>query len=160
LLKKAKKEGIGKSRGDVVVTMDGDFSHNPNDLVKLLDAAKDYDIVIGSRFVEGGQTTDNKHRKIVSKVFRSFASFALNLRVKDNMSGFAAIRREVYDNVTLNPIGYKINLEIMYKGKKRGFRIKEVPIAFRKRKAGKSNAGLKEALRIMKLIFRLKFGDN
>lgn len=148
-------EGVNKSKGDIIVTMDGDFSHNPEDIPRLLDALKDNDIVIGSRFVEGGKTTDTGHRKIISLMFRKFTSFVLGLKVKDNMSGFAAIKREVYDSLHLNPLGYKINLEIMYKGLKKGFKVSEVPITFQKRRKGNSKAGSKEAFRILYLIFRL-----
>ena len=73
------------------------------------------------------------------------------------MSGFAAIKKEVYDSIKINPLGYKINLEIMFKAKKKGFKIKEVPIYFKEREAGESKGDAKEALRIIKLIFRLRF---
>ena len=160
-LGKAVLEGVAKSTGNIIVTMDGDFSHDPDDIKNLLKYIKDYDIVIGSRFVEGGKSLDSKHRKIVSWVFRHFAMISLGLYVKDNMSGFAAIRRKVYDRIELNPIGYKINLEILYKAKRKGFTIKEAPIKFHSRKAGKSNVGynirgLKEALRIVSLVIRLR----
>jgi len=153
-------EGVEKSKGDVIVTMDGDFSHDPKDIPKLLDALKDSDIAIGSRFVEGGETVDTRHRRIISLVFRKFASLVLSLKVNDNMSGFAAIKREVYDSLYLNPLGYKINLEIAYKGSKAGFKVSEVPITFRKRREGESKADSKEAFRILRLIFRLKWGGK
>jgi dolichol-phosphate mannosyltransferase len=149
-------EGVAKSSGDVIVTMDGDFSHDPKDIPRLLDDLESHDIVIGSRFIGGGITTDALHRRIIAKSFRPFSSIVLNIGVKDSMSGFAAIRKEVYDSIALNPLGYKINLEIMYKAKQKGFTIGEVPIVFRERKQGESKAGLKEVLRIFRLVFRLR----
>jgi dolichol-phosphate mannosyltransferase len=157
-LGKAVIEGLSYATGDVIVTMDGDFSHDPNDLPKLIEKTKEYDIVIGSRFVSGGITEDETHRKFISKVFRDLASFILKINIEDPMSGFAAIKRNVYETLQLNPIGYKINMEILYKGKKLGFKATEVPIFFHKRKAGKSKAKLKEALRTLIFILKLKIG--
>ena len=155
-LGKAILEGLPHATGDIIVTMDGDFSHHPEDLSRLIEASKDADIVIGSRFIEGGKTTDETHRKFISKMYRKFASLILGLGVKDNMSGFSAVKKRVYDTLELDPIGYKINLEIMYKSKRHGFKIREVPISFTKRKAGKSKAGLKEALRTLFFVLSLK----
>ncbi len=157
-LGKAVLEGLPHATGDVIVTMDGDFSHDPKDLPKLIEKINEYDIVIGSRFVNGGVTEDETHRKIISTVFRVITSFILGLDVKDNMSGLAAIKRNVYDSLQLNPLGYKINMEILYKAKKLGFKIIEVPILFHKRKAGKSKARIKEGIRTSIFIFKLKLG--
>ncbi len=154
-------EGLKHSRGDVIVTMDGDGSHRPRDINKLLNKTDENDIVIGSRFVKGGITRDNTHRRIVSSFFRKFASLILGLKVEDSMSGFSAIRREVYDNLELKPLGYKINMEIMFKAKK-NYNICEVPITFLSRKHGRSKAasvsGIKEAFRILRYVFELRLG--
>ncbi|NCO96717.1 MAG: hypothetical protein COY38_00525 [Candidatus Aenigmarchaeota archaeon CG_4_10_14_0_8_um_filter_37_24] len=151
-------EGLNHAKGDVIVTIDGDFSHRPEDILKLLKKINSFDIVIGSRFVKGGLTNDKTHRRLISWVYRNFASLVLGLKIKDNMSGFAAIKREVYDNLRINPLGFKINLEIMYKAKKKGYKIYEVPIVFEKRKAGKPTSSASEAFRIIRYIFELKFG--
>lgn len=156
-------EGVKYAKGDVIILMDGDGSHRPEDISKLLDKIETYDIVIGSRFVKGGKTKDKTHRKIVSLFFRKLVSFILGLEIEDTMSGFSAVRKEVYDNLQLKPLGYKINLEIMYKGKKKGYSITEVPIIFLPRKKGKSKvglsfSGLKEVIRILKYILELKIG--
>ncbi|NCS71026.1 MAG: glycosyltransferase [Candidatus Aenigmarchaeota archaeon] len=151
-------EGLNHAKGDVIVTIDGDFSHRPEDILKLLKKINSFDIVIGSRFVKGGLTNDKTHRRLISWVYRNFASLVLGLKIKDNMSGFAAIKREVYDNLRINPLGFKINLEIMYKAKKKGYKIYEVPIVFEKRKAGKPKSSASEAFRIIRYIFELKFG--
>jgi dolichol-phosphate mannosyltransferase len=81
----------------------------------------------------------------------------LGLKIKDNMSGFAAVRREVYEKVKLNPIGFKINTELLYKAKKFGFKTTEVPIIFEERKFGKSKGTLKEGLKTLKYILELRF---
>lgn len=154
-------EGLKYSRGDIIVTMDGDGSHRPEDITRLLNKTNENDIVIGSRFVQGGITRDRAHRRIVSLLFRKFASLILGLGVEDSMSGFSAIKRKVYKNLKLKPLGYKINMEIMFKGKK-NYNICEVPITFLSREYGKSKAasvsGLKEAFRILRYVFELRLG--
>jgi len=157
-LGKAVLEGLPYARGDVIVTMDADFSHDPKDLPKLIENLSKYDLVIGSRFVNGGVTEDKSYRKFISKLFRWLSTLILGLNIKDPMSGFSVIKRKVYDELQLNPLGYKINMEILYKGKKVGFKTKEVPIIFHKRKTGSSKARIKEGVRTFIFIFKLKLG--
>ncbi len=157
-LGKAVLEGLPYANGDVIITMDGDFSHDPKDLPKFIEKIEEYDIVIGSKLVKGAVTEDELHRKFISGVFRKVASFILNLHTNDPMSGFAAIKRNVYESLNLNPLGYKINMEILYKGRKQGFKSTEVPIIFHKRIAGKSKAGIVEGFRTLIFILKLKLG--
>jgi len=151
-------EGMRHASGESIVLMDGDFSHDPKYIPLLVDALKNADVVIGSRFVDGGKTLDSHHRKLVSFFFRNFASLILNLPLHDSMSGFGAIRREVLEGLRLNPLGYKVLLEIAYKSKRLGCELAEVPIVFNKRRAGKTKAGLKEAFRTLILIVELRLG--
>lgn len=120
-LGKAILEGLPYATGDVIVTIDGDFSHDPKHIPELIEKINDYDIVIGSRFVTGGVTEDKTYRVLISRFFRMLTSFILRFDIKDPMSGFAVIKRNVYDRLQLNPLGYKINMEILYKGKKNWF---------------------------------------
>jgi dolichol-phosphate mannosyltransferase len=151
-------EGIRLAKGNIIVTMDGDGSHRPEDLPKLIEKTKEYDIVIGSKYVKGGKTKDKLHRILISKAYCLLASFVLGLKIKDSMSGFAAVRKEVYKKIKLNPIGFKINTELLYKAKKFGFKVTEVPIIFEKRKAGKSKGTIKEGFRALRFILELKLG--
>ncbi|MEM3575088.1 MAG: polyprenol monophosphomannose synthase, partial [Candidatus Bathyarchaeia archaeon] len=82
----------------------------------------------------------------------------LGIGVEDPLSGFSAMRREVIQALTLNPMGYKIVTEILYKAKRKGFRAIEVPIEFRKREMGKSKAGIGEAARTLALMLKLRLG--
>jgi len=158
------KEGLPHTKGSIIVIMDGDGSHRPEDISKLIIELKKSDIAVGSRFVLGGKTLDVEHRKLISFVTRKFASFILNLPLKDSMSGFAAVKRNVFDKIKLNPLGYKIVLEIAYKAKKKGFKISEVPIVFLRRRYGETKvkvfslSGISELLRIIRLVFELKLG--
>lgn len=161
-------EGLGYATGDVIVTMDGDFSHRPEDIPRLLEKLNTYDIVVGSKYVSGGSTEDKWYRIIISKIYCWFASLVLGLSIKDNMSGFSAIRRNVFEKIKLNPLGFKINLELLYKSKKFGFKSTEVPIKFLlPRKKGRSrnifyeiliNPGFREAFRTLRFILELKVG--
>ncbi len=154
-------EGLRHAKGSLIVTMDGDGSHRARDISRLVRESAKSDIVIGSRFVRGGVSMDSLHRRLVSFVFRKFASLALGLKVEDSMSGFSCIRRCVYKSLRLDPIGYKINMEIMFKCK-RDYKISEVPITFLSRKSGKSKAGsfagIIEAIRILRYVIELRFG--
>ncbi len=149
-------EGLGHAKGEIIVVMDGDGSHKPEDIPKLLEKIDGFDIVIGSRFVAGGKTKDIGHRKIVSLVFRKLASLILNLKIEDSMSGFAAFKKEVLENLRLKPLGYKIVMEIVFKAK--NCKICEVPIVFEKRRAGKGKTAIAEAFRLLRYILELRFG--
>lgn len=161
-------EGLKHSTGDVIVTMDGDGSHRPENLPKLVEKAKNFDIVIGSKYVPGGKTEDKWYRIIISKIYCSFASFVLGLSVKDNMSGFSVVRKYVYKKIKPNPRGFKINMELLYKAKRFGYTATEVPIKFLlPKKKGRPrnifyeilvNPGFKEAFRTMRFIFELRLG--
>ena len=151
-------EGLKEAKGDIIITMDGDGSHRPEDLTKLIEKTKEFDIVIGSKYIKGGKTEDKKFRILISKIYCWFAAFVLGLNIKDNMSGLAAIRREVYNKIKLRPKGFKINTEILYKAKKFNFKATEVPIIFLKRKSGKSKGSVREGLRTIKFILELRFG--
>jgi dolichol-phosphate mannosyltransferase len=151
-------EGLELAKGNIIVLMDGDGSHRPEDLPKLIEKTKSYDIVIGSKYVKGGKSKDKLYRILISRIYCLFASLILGLKIKDNMSGFAAVKREVYEKVRLNPIGFKINTELLFKAKKFGFRTTEVPIIFEERKFGKSKGNVKEGLRTLKYVLELRFG--
>ncbi|MCD6403259.1 MAG: glycosyltransferase, partial [Candidatus Aenigmarchaeota archaeon] len=123
------KEGFEFSRGDVIVVMDADGSHRPEDIPKLLKKIREgYDLVVGSRYIKGGKAEFPLHRKIVSIIFNALSRLLLGIRTRDNMSGFIAIRRKVFEKLSPHPIGFKINLELIYKAEKRGYKLCEVPI--------------------------------
>jgi dolichol-phosphate mannosyltransferase len=153
-------EGMEVSRGDPVVIMDGDGSHDPKDLAEMLKVSKDYEIVIGSKFVPGGRANYPISRLIVSRFFNTFARIILGIGVRDSMSGFAVMRRRVFERITLRPKGFKIVIETVYKS---GAKVFEHPITFRERKGGESKVGfnlrgLREAYRIISLLVNLRMG--
>lgn len=150
-------EGLAEAKGEYIVMMDGDGSHDPAYVTKMYTYIKKYPIVMGSKFIEGGKTTDKFYRIFVSKFFNFTITRFLGLNVKDAMSGFAMFDRKIFHGLSLKPKGYKLLLEIMYKTKAP---VKEIPIVFQKRKAGKSKASAKEVWRLICLTFSLRFGLN
>ncbi|OGS42317.1 MAG: hypothetical protein A3K67_06605 [Euryarchaeota archaeon RBG_16_62_10] len=140
-------EGYAAAKGDVLVVMDADLSHPPEKIPEMVSLIQSGNarMVIGSRYVKGGGVEDWPfHRRLVSKG-ATILSRGLT-KVKDPMSGFFAVNREVVEGVELNPVGYKIGLEIIVKGRHEGM-VAEVPIRFANRKVGSSKLGGYEMLR-------------
>lgn len=151
-------EGVECSKGDYILTMDGDGSHRPEDLPKFLKKMNRYDIIVGSRYVKGGHLDEGLFRALISKIYCRLGSLLLGLSVKDNMSGFVATRRELYEKVKPKPLGFKINTEILFKGKKLGYKYVEIPINFLKRKGGKQKSGVMEGIRTLIYLIELRLG--
>lgn len=157
-------EGLSEAKRDVILMMDGDGSHDPEYIGSMLSYIKNYDIVIGSRYVKGGSSDDGLSRVVISRLLTFIVSSLLGLEIKDPLSGFAMYRRAVLESAMLNPKGFKLLMEVCYKyGKSNRARIKEVPIRFRPRAAGKSKVGfnlkgVKEAFRIITLAISLRSG--
>ncbi|WP_372824538.1 glycosyltransferase [Pyrococcus kukulkanii] len=146
-------DGFREARGDVIVVMDADLQHPPELVPELVGKVLEgYDIVIGSRYVEGGRIENWKwYRRLVSLGAVLFVRvFLPRLKgIKDPVSGFFAVRREVVEECLdrLNPLGFKILLELLVKAKYE--RVAEVPIVFRERVHGKSKLGAKTILEMV-----------
>jgi dolichol-phosphate mannosyltransferase len=144
-LSSAVLEGWKIAEGDVLGVMDADFSHPPEKIKELFEVIKkgEADFTIGSRYVKGGRIEGwNFKRKLMSKT-ATFLS-RVYTKVKDPMTGFFMVKKQVIENVELNSKGFKILLEIIIKGKYQN--IKEIPITFINRIEGKSKANTKEIL--------------
>jgi apolipoprotein N-acyltransferase len=127
---------------DVLVEMDADLSHRPEDLAAIIDATAQYDLVIGSRYVPGGAVTNwSKVRVALSKGGNAYARTLLRLPVADATSGYRAYRRTVLEKLLPQGItsdGYGFQIELAYRAWRDGFSIGEVPIQFREREHGRS----------------------
>ena len=142
-LSSAVLEGWKIADGDVLGVMDADLSHPPEKIKELFSAIEKHkvDLVIGSRYIKGGKIKGwDLKRKLMSKTATLLAR--IYTKIKDPMTGFFMIRKDVIKDVNLNPKGFKILLEIIIKGKYK--KIKEIPITFVNRIEGKSKAGKKE----------------
>ncbi len=125
----------------LVIEMDCDFSHDPNDLPRLIAAAADADVVLGSRYVRGGRVLDwGLLRRAISKAASIYTQVLL-MPVKDATGGFKCFRREVLERIDLNAInarGYMFQIETTFRARRAGFRVVELPITFVDRRVGGS----------------------
>src|SRR5690349_1530399 len=153
VLHRTEREGLGPAylagfdealRGgaDLVIEMDADLSHDPADIVRLLDAARDADLVLGSRYVPGGGVRDwGLARRAISRFGGWYAEAVLGLRIKDLTGGFKCFRREVLEAIDLAEArshGYVFQIELTYRAVQAGFRVAEIPITFHDRADGRS----------------------
>jgi dolichol-phosphate mannosyltransferase len=122
--------------------MDCDFSHNPSDVPRLIAAAADADVVIGSRYVEGGGVRNwGLVRRVISAGGSWYARVLLGAPVHDLTGGFKCYRRAVLESIDLEAIhskGYAFQIETTYRALRAGFRVVEIPITFVDREAGGS----------------------
>jgi dolichol-phosphate mannosyltransferase len=145
-----------------VMEMDSDFSHDPADLARLLQAVYDgADLALGSRYVPGGGVTDwGLLRRVVSEGGSTYARLVLGLKVRDLTGGFKCFRREVLEAIDFNTVrsqGYAFQVELTYRASQRGFKVVEVPIVFRDRQRGQSKMSWRIAAEAMWLVPRLRF---
>jgi dolichol-phosphate mannosyltransferase len=147
-------------RPDCVVEMDGDFSHQPKFIPDLVEAMKNCDVAIGSRFVKGGKDADRGlHRRLITALVRRFLRRQFRFPVKDVSSGFRCFRKDVLERIDLDDmisVGPSIVLEVLYKVSLQGFRISEVPIEFVDRKQGKTKLNLLILLETLIMAIRIK----
>ncbi len=149
-------EGFRHAEGDILGVIDADLQHPPEKIVHLYDAMGKADIVIASRYIEGGGMEDwTFTREVISRGAKMMPHFLFaKLRsVTDPLSGFFLFRRNIIDEVELNPIGYKILLEILVKGNHNG--VAEVPYVFKGRERGQSNLTMREQVNYLKHLWRL-----
>jgi dolichol-phosphate mannosyltransferase len=149
---------------ELIVQMDSDFSHDPAYLPRLLEAAEHADLVIGSRYVEGGGVGDwGAMRRAISRGGSAYARVVLGVGVSDLTGGFKCIRREVLEAVDLDAVqskGYAFQVELTYRAIQKGFRVVEVPIVFRDRRVGSSKMSRAIVAEAVWRVPRLRFGPR
>jgi dolichol-phosphate mannosyltransferase len=153
VLHRERKEGLGPAYlagfgqaladdADLVLEMDCDFSHDPADVPRLIEATRDADLVLGSRYVRGGAVRDwGLVRRFISRGGSLYAQILLGLRVRDLTGGFKCYRRAVLEALPLGEIhskGYAFQIETTYRTQRAGFRVREIPITFADREVGGS----------------------
>jgi dolichol-phosphate mannosyltransferase len=177
VLHRAAKEGLGPAYlagfgsalaagADLVITMDCDFSHDPADVPRLVAAAEQADVVVGSRYVGGGGVRNwGPLRRAISRGGCLYAQVILGARVRDLTGGFKCYRRRVLGEIGLERIsskGYAFQIETTYRALRSGFRVVEVPIVFTDREAGRSKMSraivLEAIARVPALRLRAVFG--
>ncbi|MFZ0039829.1 MAG: polyprenol monophosphomannose synthase [Solirubrobacteraceae bacterium] len=140
----------------LVIEMDADFSHDPSYLPVLIEAAQHADLVLGSRYVDGGGVRDwGLVRRLISRGGGIYARRILGVHVQDLTGGFKCIRREVLEAIDLPSLraeGYVFQIEVTYRAILAGFEVVEVPIVFSDRTAGKSKMSSRIALEAMWMV--------
>ena len=145
-----------------VFEMDSDFSHDPADLARLLDAVRSgADVALGSRYVPGGGVSDwGLLRRLISEGGSTYARLVLGLRVRDLTGGFKCFRREVLEAIHFDSVrsqGYAFQVELTYRTVQAGYRVVEVPIVFRDRERGQSKMSWRIAAEAVWLVPLLRF---
>jgi dolichol-phosphate mannosyltransferase len=167
VLHRERKQGLGPAYvagfrealaggAELIAQMDADFSHDPADLPRMLAAAERADLVLGSRYVEGGGIADwGPTRRLISRGGSGYARALLGVGIRDLTGGFKVFRRAVLEAIGLEQIaslGYAFQIETTYRAVRAGFRVVEVPIVFRDRRVGDSKMSgaivLEAALRV------------
>lgn len=147
---------------DYIFTMDADLSHDPKYLPDFIEQIKEYDIVIGSRYIPGGGIIGWPWNRLVLSYWGNlYASLVTGISVKDCTSGFMCFRRNVLENINLDRIhseGYGFLIELKYSVIKKGYGIKELPIVFCDRIAGKSKISQNIILEAIILVWELRLG--
>jgi dolichol-phosphate mannosyltransferase len=153
VLHRDRKEGLGpayiagfrralRDGAELILEMDCDFSHDPADVPRLIEAAADADLVLGSRYVRGGGVRNwGFLRRLISRGGSLYAQILLGLHVRDLTGGFKCYRRELLEALPLDEIhsrGYAFQIETTYRAVRKGFRVVEVPITFVDREVGGS----------------------
>ncbi len=148
-------------RYDLVVTMDGDFSHHPRYIPALLDAAARSDLAIGSRYIPGGGIVNWPiHRRLLSAFANLYVRSLLRLPVRDCTSGFRGYRLEVLERVDIDAVrasGYSFLEEMVWRVHHAGFRIREFPIVFEDRHRGVSKINRSEIFRAVGHVLATAF---
>ena len=153
--------GWGLERGyEVIMEMDADFSHQPSHLPALLEQIGSYDVVVGSRYIAGGGTTDwGLVRRLISRGGGVYARAILGLDIQDLTAGFVAWRRHVLEAIDLSDVeasGYVFQIEMKYRAARAGFKILEVPIVFPDRVAGASKMTPNIALEALWRVWKIR----
>jgi dolichol-phosphate mannosyltransferase len=154
VLHRESKEGLGRayvagfqrvleSDAELVLEMDCDFSHDPKDVPRLVEAAESgADLVLGSRYVPGGGTRNwGLVRRLISRGGSLYTAFFLHMGVKDPTGGFKCFRRaalEQLDLKAITPRGYAFQIETTWRVKQLGLHVVEIPITFADREVGRS----------------------
>ena len=177
LIVREKKEGLGKAyiagfkwalahekKYDFIIEMDADLSHSPKYLPRFVEEIENYDLIIGSRYVDGGGATNwPLFRKAISYGGSFYSRMILGVTIMDITGGFKCFRREVLEAINLDNVittGYAFQIEMNYKATLKNFRIKEVPIVFEERIAGKSKMTKKVFVEALGKVITLRMNKQ
>lgn len=145
---------------DLVCEMDADFSHPPATLNLFLEKIKDYDLVIGSRYISGINVVNWPLKRLLLSYFANiYARVVTGVPVRDLTAGFKCYRRKVLEAINLDKIksnGYAFQIEMHFNAYYKGFTVREVPIIFEERKMGTSKMNKKIVYEAVWMVWRLQ----
>lgn len=145
---------------DLVFEMDADFSHDPKEIPNFLEAIKDADLVLGSRYINGVRVLNWPMQRLLLSYFASvYTRTITGLPIRDTTGGFKCFRIEVLKAIDLDKVksnGYSFQIEMTYKAFKKNFRIKEIPIVFTDRAKGKSKMSKKIVYEAVFMVWKLR----
>jgi dolichol-phosphate mannosyltransferase len=145
---------------DYIFEMDADYSHDPKEIGSFLTAIKEYDLVLGSRYVVGVNVINWPMQRLLLSYFANiYTRLITGLPVKDATGGFKCFRREVLQAINLNNIrsnGYAFQIEMTFKAWKKGFKIGEIPIIFIDRVKGQSKMSKKIVREAILMVWKLR----
>ncbi len=171
LIKRAGKMGLGtayvagfkyaiENKFDYVMEMDADFSHDPNEIPKFIKMIQDYDVVLGSRYINGVRILNWPIRRLILSYTASlYTRIITGMPIKDTTGGYKCFKRKVLESIDLEKIhsnGYAFQIEMNYKAWKKGFKITELPITFVDRTHGTSKMSKKIVYEAVLLVWKLK----
>jgi dolichol-phosphate mannosyltransferase len=143
----------------LVIEMDADGSHDPSQVARLLDAASAADVVVGSRYVDGGGIANwPLGRRALSRSGNALARIFVGTAVRDWTSGFKCYRREVLEALRFDRItseGYSFQIEILFHCQRGGWTLREVPITFVDRRLGRTKMSRREVYQAIAILFRI-----
>ena len=152
------KEALAEE-ADLVCSMDADFSHDPRYVPDIVDKINQgYDLVIGSRYVRGGGSTQTLDRKVFSWSANTLTRVLLGLHAHDTTAGFRCYRRQALESLDLDSIkssGYSFLFEMLFRVEQRGWKVGEVPIIFQDRRMGASKISRNEIFKALRTMLRL-----
>ncbi len=171
LLRREKKMGLGtayvagfkyalENSYDYIFEMDADFSHDPKEIKSFLKAIKQYDLVLGSRYVKGVNVVNWPMRRLLLSYFANVYTRIITwMPIWDATGGFKCFRRSVLETIDLNKIksnGYAFQIEMTFKAWKKGFKIGEIPIVFVDRTMGSSKMSKKIVREAVFMVWKLR----
>jgi dolichol-phosphate mannosyltransferase len=164
--KRGIRYAITQLGADVVMEMDSDFSHDPNDIPRLLSKLESSDFVIGSRYIPGGSIPDEWGfvRKANSRWGNIFARYVAGIpRVRDCTAGFRAIRTSVINGIDIESIegnGYSFQISLLYNAIASGAHVVEVPVIFTDRNWGESKLGIADIVEFVLLALSIRLSSS
>jgi dolichol-phosphate mannosyltransferase len=151
----ALKLGLKNAKGDIIVTMDADLSHKPEDITRLVNQIDGFDVVLGSRYVAGARRQDSGYRQIAPRI-ASLLYRLMGSRIRDLTTGFRAYKTGILKRINISklPDSYAFQPAILLELMKKGARIDEVAIVFERRFAGESKYRTKEMVNNIILVLK------